>query len=186
MPKKETKRLLIIMVATNLLIIGLFIYVYNYTNNLINKSINTESDIKIELQKQDARIMMKNDLISSKTYQEKLKEYIVPSEGTVNFIKLLEQLALNSNIKSDIKNVATENDNKNILASTELIRINMDVLGEWKNVQFFITLLENYPLKIEIKNVYLNKFSENVVRGKSISQWAGNIEFTVLKYKDQQ
>jgi len=186
MPKKETKTLLIIMGIADLFIIGLFIFIYNYTNNLINESINTESNIKTELQKQDARIMMKNDLISSETYQDKLKEYIIPSGGTVDFIKLLEQLVSNSNIKSDIKNVTTENDNKDNLVGAELIRINMDVLGEWKNVQFFITLLENYPLKIEIKSISLNKFSDNVVKGRSVSQWAGNFEFTVLKYKDQQ
>ena len=115
-----------------------------------------------------------------------MKEYIIPSGGTVDFIKLLEQLVSNSNIKSDIKNVTTENDNKDNLVGAELIRINMDVLGEWKNVQFFITLLENYPLKIEIKSISLNKFSDNVVKGRSVSQWAGNFEFTVLKYKDQQ
>ena len=118
-------------------------------------------------------------------YQQELTGYLIPSGGTVDFIKTLEQLVSNSGIKSDIKTVTTENNDKTNAIGAELLRINMDVLGEWKNVQFFITLLENYPLKIEIKNISLNKFSDYTVKGKSTPQWAGNFEFTVVKYKDQ-
>ena len=60
----------------------------------------------------------------------------------------------------------------------------MNVIGEWKNVQFFLKELENYPLKITINSVSFNKYSDKVVNDKKISQWTGNFEFTVAKIKD--
>ncbi len=152
---------------------------------MIKESINDESAIKLELQKQDARILMKSDLSQSDMYQKELTDYFVPSGGTVDFIKTIEKIVSNSNIKSDIKTVTSESNDKTNVVGAELLKINMDVIGEWKNIQFFINLLEIYPLKIEIKSVSLNKFSDSMIKGKSVPQWAGNFEFTVLKLKDK-
>ncbi len=39
-----------------------------------------------------------------KMYQEKLTSYMIPSGGTVDFIKALENLTLNSGVKIQYKN----------------------------------------------------------------------------------
>jgi len=184
MPKKETKIFAAILLLVSILSAGLFIYLFVYTKNLIAESANKESDIKLELKKEDVRVLMKEDLVSSKLYQEKLMDYMIPSGGTVDFIKILEQLVLNTGLKSDIKNVSSEPYDKGNAIGAELLRVNMDVIGEWQNIQFFITSLENYPLKIDIKKIYLNKFSEYTVKGRKVPQWSGSLEFTVVKVKD--
>lgn len=184
MPKKETKTLVIIILLVNVLSIGIFIFLYYYTTNLITESVNVENDIKIELKKQDIRGFMKNDLTLGKMYQEKLTSYMIPSGGTVDFIKTLEQLVLNSGLKSDIKNVSTVPYDKGNSIGTELMLINIDVTGEWKNIQFFLTLLGNYPLKIDMNKLSLSKFSDYVIRGRNVPQWVGSFEFTIVKVKD--
>ncbi len=184
MPKKQTKKLVITLLLIDILSIGIFVFLFILTKNLIAQSINAENDIKTELKKEDARVLMKDDLVLGKTYQGKIMNYIIPSDGTVDFIKTLEGLVLNTGLKSDIKNVVEEPYNKDDSVGLDAIRINMDVLGEWKNIQFFLKLLENYPLKIDIKNMSINKFSDNIINGKKTSQWAGSFEFTVVKIKD--
>jgi len=184
MPKKKTKILIVILLVIDIISLGVFVFLFSFTKNLIAESIDKENDIKTELKKEDIRILMKGDLSLSKIYQKELANYMIPSGGTVDFIKTLEQLSLNSGVKSDIKTVASEKYNEGDSIGEELLRINMNITGEWKNVEFFLSSLENYPLKIDIKNISLDKFSEYIVKGKSIPEWAGNFEFTVVKIKD--
>lgn len=183
MPKKETKTLLIIIFLIDFIFIGGFAFLYFYTNNLSSQSTNTENDIKTELKREDGTIQMKDDLAQGKIYQEKLTGYVIPAGGTVDFIKTLENLVSNSGLKSNIKSVINEPYGNGTAIGLELIRVNMAVIGEWKNTQFFLESLENYPLKIDIKTVSLSKTS-NQISGKNVPEWTGTFEFTVVKTKD--
>jgi Tfp pilus assembly protein PilO len=184
MPKKETKILIIIILLIDIASIGAFVFLFSFTKNLIIESVNRENEIKTELKREDTMVLMKNDLELGKMYQEKLMNYMVPSGGTVDFIKTLEQIVSNSGIKSNITNVNNETYNKGDSIGAELIKINMSVTGEWKNIQFFLTSLENYPLKIDINKLSLSKFSNYVINGKNTPEWSGSFEFTVVKIKD--
>ena len=184
MPKKETKTLAILFLIIDIISIGAFVFLFTYTKNLITKAVNNEDEIKTELKKDNALVLMKDALVAGKLYQDKMLGYIVPSGGTVDFIKTVELLVSNSGLKSDIKTVVSGPYDKGNIVGAELLRVSMDVVGEWKNIQFLITSLENYPLKINITKVSLNKFSDYIVNGKKVPEWAGSFEFTVVKMKD--
>ena len=184
MPKKETKILLIIALVLNAIFIITFIIISSITKNLITKSIDTENQIIMEIKKQDTRNIMKKDLILAETLRDNLNTYVVPNAGTIDYIKKIDMLAANAAIKYNIKTVTNETQQKTDLINAEELKINMEVMGEWKNIQFFLQLLENYPLKIDIEKASFNKFSDNIVKGYNISQWSGNLEFAVLKFKD--
>jgi len=185
MPKKETKRRVIILLLVDIIFIGIFIFLFLFTKNLIAESVDKENSIKTELKKENVRILMKEDLFLAKMYQEKLSGYMISSGGIVDFIKTVEQLVLKSGLKSEIKTVIREVYDKDDSSGVELVRVNMDVLGSWKNIQFFLTSLENYPLKIDIKKAVFNKFSDYIINSQKTPQWAGSFEFTVLKIKDK-
>ncbi|MFH0755291.1 MAG: hypothetical protein V1910_01315 [bacterium] len=183
MPKKETKILLISFLLIDIISISIFIFLFSFTKNLIADSVNKEDEIKIELKKEDAKVLMKNDFILGKMYKEKLINYMIPSGGVIDFIKILEQLVLKSEIKSDIKMLGNGIYDKGNSIGAEFVKINMNVIGEWKNIQFFLMSLENYPLKIDINKISLNKISTSVKKGKTITEWSGNFEFTIVKIK---
>jgi len=186
MPRKQTKILAISLLLLDIIFLGCFVLFFTYTKDLITKSIDGENDIKTELKMEESAIVMKDDLATGRMHNEKLMNYIVPSGGTVDFIKIIEQLVSNSGIKSDIKTVVSESYDKNNTLGIEVLRVNMDIIGKWRNVLFFIELLENYPLKIEIKKVIFNKLSDSIIRGQKITEWSGNIEFTTIKIKDSK
>ena len=89
----------------------------------------------------------------------------------------------NSGLKSNIKTVVNQAYDKGNSVGTENLKINMDVIGEWKNIQFFLSLLENYPLKIDIQKVSFNKLSDSFISSKKMVSWVGGFEFTVVKFK---
>lgn len=184
MPKKRTKIILIVLFLANILIVATFTFIYISTKNLIEESVNKEDQIKTELKKENAAVIMKEDLVLAKIYQEKLNNFVINSNETVVFIELLENMIINSNLKSDIRNVSTEVYKKSGVSNMELLRVNVDVVGEWKNIQYFLNYLENYPLQINIEKVSLNRYTDYESKNKNVSQWSGSLEFTVVKNKD--
>lgn len=186
MPQKKTKTLFIALLSLNIVFLGIFLFLFNSTKSKITESLNQESEIKTQLKMDDVRVVMKEDLLLGKQYQTKLADYILPSNSTVDFIKTIETLALNSGLKSDIKTVINEPYDKGASIGAEYLRVNIDVIGDWKSVQLFIKYLETYPLKIGIKKMSLNKFSDYILRGRTIPQWSGSFEFVVVKMKDKK
>ena len=184
MPKKKTITLVIVFLLVDILSVGFFVFLYFFTTNMIMESVNTEDQVKIALKQDETRILLKDDLSQGELYQQKLMNYVIPDGGTVDFIKTIEQLVSNSGIKSNISSVADEPYDKGNSIGAELLNVDMDVIGEWKNIQFFLKLLENYPLKIDIVNASFTKVSDYTINGKKVPQWSASFEFTVVKMKD--
>lgn len=184
MPRKQTKTLVITFLIIDIISLGGFAGLLLFTNSLIIKSTVIEDEIKAVLRKQEASVLLKEDLVLSKVFQEKMASYMIPAGGTVDFIKTIETLVSKSGLQAEIKTVANEANVKTNPIGAELLKVNMNMTGEWNSIQFFIKSLENYPYKIDINKLSLNKFSNTSVKGKSITQWSGNIEFTIVKIKD--
>jgi Tfp pilus assembly protein PilO len=184
MPKKETKILVIIFLAIDIISVGTFVFLFSMTSRMIADSVSMENQISAELKMDEARTLMKNDLANGENYQNELSAYMIPSGGTVDFIKTLGQLVSNSNIKSDIKSVATEPYDKGNAIGEELLAVDISVTGEWNNIQFFMKMLENYPLRIDMQSVSFNKISDYTIGGKDVSEWSGEFQFTVVKIKE--
>lgn len=184
MPKKQTTALLITFLLIDVLSIGAFVFLFNYTTNQIAETVQIEDNLKSELKKNDTIALMKQDLFLGKMYQDKLMNYVIPSGGTVDFIKTLELLVANSGLKSNIQTVSDQPYDAGNSLGMDNIVVDMSVVGEWKNIQFFIKSLENYPLKIDITKINLNKFSDYTVKGKDVPQWSCSLELTVVKVKD--
>lgn len=184
MPKKKTKILLLILIIIDLISISAFIFIFIFTKNLIAESVSKEDQIKMELKKESAAVLMKDDLAQGKNYQAQMMNYVVASDGTVAFIELLEKIVNNNNLKLNIRNVTTEPYKKSNNSTVELLRISIDVTGEWKNVYYFLSTLENYPLQIDINKLSINKFDDTSIKGKKVPQWSGSFDFTVVKIKE--
>ncbi len=185
MPKKETKILLAVFLLLGIASMGAFVFLFSFTKNLIAESVNKSNDIKTELKKEGAETLMKDDLILGEMYQKKLEEYIIAKGGTVDFLKTLEQLISNTGLKYNINTVSSATYDKGDKMGEELLKININATGAWQNIQLFLKSLENYPLKINITKMSLNKFSDSIIKGRKVPEWSLNLDFTVVKMKDK-
>lgn len=186
MPKNSTKTLLIFLLILDLTLCIIFSGLYLYMKKEVVDSNNKEYQIKKEIQKKESRSLMQDDLKNAIYFDDKIKEFLVGRGDVAGFIKTLEDLISNSNLNYEVKNVSTKNDDSLSLIDSEQIILNVDVTGEWKNINFFLNLLENYPLQIHINKVSLVKFSDYVVKDKIMPQWLGSFQFTVVKLRDNK
>ena len=183
MLQKKTKISFIIISIIDLFFIIVFFILFLYVQKQISIITEKENSIRDEIKKAESSALMDKELLNNKNYTDKLSEYIISSNGVIDFIDILEKKISSNNLKSDVKSLVYE---AGSIPNLELARIKIDVTGEWKNVIFFLKLLENYPLKISIENVSFKKFSEYKVGSKDVPQWVGSFEFTVLKYKETE
>ncbi len=182
MPRKETKALVIILLILDLISIACFIVLFSFTKKQISDTVSKTDEIKGEIKQMEALSLMRDDISYGKNYENNLYQYIVGKNDVVGLIKVIEGLIASSKLNSDIGSITYEQSSKLTPLGAELVKINMNANGEWKNLQLFLKLLENYPLKIEIRSV---SFARSGDAGtKKAPQWTGSFEFTVVKLKD--
>ena len=186
MPNKKTKVILITLIVVDLIFVAIFSGLFLYMKNQTIDSNDKEDQIKNEIKKQESGSLMQTDLKDGKIYEDKIKEFIVGQDDIVDFIKILEGMVSSSSLKSEIKSVSSEPDDGLNAINSEYLRVNIDVTGGWGNILFFLKLLENYPLKINIDKLSFTKFSDYEVKDNKMPQWLGSFEFTVVKIKDSK
>lgn len=180
MPTKKTKIIFFTALFLNILALVCFVLIYTSMNSLIASASMKEEQIKTQIQTVDSISLMKKDLENNSARIAELSDYIIGSENTVDFIKTIETLTAQNHLVVNIKNAVPSALSNSKLES---LNISLDVTGEWKDVEYFLEILENYPLKISINNASISKTSENKVNGRVVSQWTGSFDFSVIKMK---
>ena len=183
MPKEKTKKILITFLIIDIIMIVIFSGLYMYMKKQVINSNDKENQIKNEIKKQESRSLMQDDLNDSKLYSNKIKDFIIGGEDTVGFIKIMENMVSSSNLKFEVKSVSAVSNTDLDNINSEYLKVILNVTGGWNNIQYFLKLLENYPLKIDIDKISLTKFTDYEVKGDVLPQWLGDFEFTVIKLK---
>lgn len=185
MPIQKTKKILVISFLLALLSISVFVFMFFVINSLNESSLKNSIEIEDGIKKDESLFLIKKDLEDNKVSLEKISSFIVKPDEVVDFIQTIENLALNNGLKSEVKSVSFSPFSEMNSSYLELIKVKVTVIGEWRNVLFFIKVLESHPLKIDMTNISLNKFTDYTIGGKVVPQWLGDFEFTVVKLKDK-
>ncbi len=182
MPQKKTKILLASLLITDLILAVIFFMMFSYTRSQISKTIEETNQIKIEIKKEESRSLMRKDIEDANNYKDIFNAYLIHEDDVVSFIKILESMVATSSLKSEVNSVTYQPSSTLTPIGGQLLRVNTTVTGEWKNIQFFLQLLENYPLQISIQKVSFDK-SSSEINGKKVPQWSANFDFTVIILK---
>lgn len=186
MPKQKTKIILISLTTLTAILVGMSYIIFSHTMEQIASTIDATDQIKSQIKKDEAASFMKKDIIDAAQYQNIIEGYFVQknSDGDVDLIRILEGLVATSSLQGRPDSVTNEAYPKKTLLPIEEARVRMNLTGEWKNIQYFISLLENYPLKITINQIALDQYTVYQVKGKNIPQWSAAFDISVIKLKN--
>ncbi|GEM_PF-4427642 len=115
---------------------------------------------------------------------------VVPAEGSVPFIGMIEGLAKSANVGLTVQSVGLGNPSALAPAASasafDALTLSLSVQGTWSAVYRFLNMLETLPYKTQISAVSLNQsaFSVPGTGGKSGSPqsfWSGSLSLAVLK-----
>lgn len=185
MPSKKTKKILFIWTIVTIAIASVFAFMLWTILASDKVYISKSLEIKEEIKKADSFLFIKKDVETNKDSINKIYDYIIKPEEVVNFMQKIEDLAKNNSLKSEVKSVSFEAIADTTLSNLESMKIQVSVSGDWKNVAYFLELLENYPASLNIKKVSLNNNAHVLVKNKKVSQWTGVFDFSVIKIKDK-
>ena len=180
MPRKETKALIAILLLADLAVFVSWFVIFSFTKSQVSDTVSKENQIKAEMINLDTAFLMKNDVKYGKDYENNLNDYVVASDNTSDLIKDIEDLAATSGLNANISSIDYAQSDALSPLGMNLVKIDMNTTGSWKNTNFFLDLLETYPLKIDIKNTSLTLISGPASK---VPQWSGSFEFTVVKFK---
>jgi hypothetical protein len=184
MPSEKTKKILIVWIVIAAIFAGVYSFMIWKIYVIDGTSTSKSIEIRDITKKNDSYLFMKKDIEMNKNSINKVNDYIIKADETVAFMEKIESLAKSNNLKSEVKSVSFEAIPNGDISNIEYMRIQMDVVGEWKNVEYFLELLENYPINLKIKKFSFSRV-DTTVKNKKISQWTGNFDFSVIKVKDK-
>ncbi|MBU6370633.1 MAG: hypothetical protein KGH93_00635 [Patescibacteria group bacterium] len=182
LPTKRTIAGFVIMLALAALAAGAFIALRGMFLGKVSSVVSRKAEIALVIGKTRALSAMQTSLADSASNAAALAAYIVPQNGIVDFITTLDSIIATSGVKADVGSIGVTAGGAP--AGMELVDVKASATGAWNNIEYFLTLLETYPLKIDIRSASMRQFSSYTVRGRQVPQWSLDVEFTVLKLKD--
>jgi hypothetical protein len=188
---RETKKNIAVLAILNIIIFGLFFYLF-ISIRQSDEDVSTKLvQIKRWIDRDERLQSVKNLMSETKDQREKIAKIFVQADGSVDFIETVESLGKAAGVKVEIGSVGIDASRNKIGSSTESFRFSVKTEGGWANVIHLLGLLESMPFKVSFDNVALSKISiseepslvKNKDKPQDASNWSGNFDFSVLKVK---
>ncbi len=116
---------------------------------------------------------------------DKLSSRIIPREGTVSFLEMIEKNARDIGLVASVESVNV-GEAPTLPADFEILKLKISTEGSWGDTYRFLSLLETLPYKITINTVEVRQRGEggpSETSSNNSALWIGEFSFNVIKYK---
>lgn len=176
---KPTTIQLIIVGSAFLAFIFFVIIIYYVINQ---KKTNIESlgvNLAISEKAESGNLFLKRLFDITKNERKELDAYFIAKDDTVSFIELVENLSSVAGVKISVNNVSVEQSAPK--EQFEYITLNASASGGFSKLYWFLSLLENVPIKLDIVKFV---FEESPDSEKDNKEWKMDIAVKALKFKN--
>lgn len=153
--RPNSKHYILLMVGLVSAIIASFGYWYVYRSIVVNaeNKIKVLNEIAVNNRnKENENLLIE---ISKRTEADRkvLPSYIISEDKILEFIDSVEGIEKVSSTTMNLSSISKDD-------SSEHVKVNVEIKGEWNNVRRALSLLENLPYSINIDNMNLLKSSD--------------------------
>lgn len=137
------------------------------------------SVVNHESKKESVRLLAQ-DLEKLQAEFEELESFAVgiSQKEVVSFIEKIEKLAEVSGVQSSVEKIDVIETEEGFF---EMLELTIKAFGGWGGVFHFLSLVENLPYQIDVKNIVLE--SKTSEQEDSAPEWQLQISFQTLKFK---
>ncbi len=175
----KTPLFLSVMFFCIFLFVSLFLYRAIHNNN--EKLIVKESEWNIESSKRNEIKVLNNSVATIEEERKKLETHFAQSSDIVPFLDAIEELAHQAGVKGEVTSV-------DLLKDHAGLGIGLKVLGTFNNLYRLLTLLENSPYELEVKDMDMHRDTTTSGAGsKNISapNWGATFTIKLLSFTDK-
>lgn len=173
--KSKIGKTVIILLLLNLLAAGAYVYLFTNIRNTNYESAKLSGDI-FEISASESRLKSTERLIGDiEEDLDELSTYFVGESRFVDAIQLFETIGKRADVALEITSVnfeEGENGNK-------VLSLRFDTSGSWNETVHFVSLIENSPLALAIKDTRLGH-TEDEAGGF----WRGTFRVEVLAFEE--
>lgn len=134
-------------------------------------------DIDLVLRQEQQLKSSQYIIADTEELRDELNSYFIHKNGVVDFLEKIERFGDDSSVLVEVTSVDIEP----ILISTEIeskIVDNLNIValveGEWRDVFYFLNLIESQPLHVSVEQINIENRD---------GDWTMNIDFNALKLK---
>lgn len=161
MKNQKIKRLLTAFILIDLLILGVYGYLF-FTVNSKNKEIAALYAVSHKEASDNERIKeLLRTLKETEKERNMLSAYFITKTNAVAFIERIEMIGKNADVNVTINSVADGEKDKSAL------QLNFSATGNFPNMYHFIALIESTPYKIALKKADIQKMTDR-------ARWKGD------------
>ncbi len=153
---KKIKTYLIIVILLNIVTIAIYSAMLYFVKVEKSEIVVLEENIENKQQLEQNASSIKHLILDTKKERSELNSYLVDSNELVGFIEKLESVGKHSGVSVKLSSVEEKKEDG-------LITINLSADGKWKEVAYFLKLIEALPKKINIERVVFTKLKKKVL-----------------------
>lgn len=180
---KGSKKILIIILFLNFVILAVYFLLFFSIKNKNEKTSILLNEIKTQTIKEAEFKLIENNLKETEIDRKKINSYFIQEgeEGVVLFVEYIENMGKISGVNLDVKSISFKEFDSNKINSEsqnifENMKVSLVVEGEWSDVIYFLKLLESSLYSMSFDKVYLEK--EEV---ENSFLWKGTFNLNIIK-----
>jgi len=183
----KTKQILlttiVLVIVVSIAYIMLFLNIKEKNNAVSLLTNEVDSVLQKEIKLRSVKYLIKD----TQDDRMKLDSYFVADDEIINFIKMIEDLGIESNAEVEITNVSigvVDEKAVNKDKINELLNIDFKMGGSFVEMFHFLSMFEKLPFKIDVKRVNFEKIPDRDIEiDKSLEPWKGFFSVTAVKLK---
>lgn len=183
-------QLLLVAVCLNLAVIAIYYYLYTQVQQKNQNIAELKANIEDLTAQKESLKLARDNISETALLQKEIDNYIIPKDGLVKFLNLLETLGSENRLVSSVSTVVMSDSpvNPDIF---QFLNVELEVFGSWADVYHFAALIELLPYKVSVSVMKLEKISSDVIKvttgnQKQISTagrpWKGTFSLKILKF----
>ena len=171
------KTLLFISVAVLLLGSFAFIFLYQKINDNNQKTQQSTISLQTEARRRDDIASLDRVLQKIVPDRTLLESHFIKSSDVVPFLNMIEKLAKEAGVSSQIDSVDTKVDNSGLI-------VNLKASGRFEAIYKFLTLLENSPYVLDFASMDIHRLSSPVTSDKNVknASWEAVFKIQLLSF----
>lgn len=148
-----------------------YYFIYNKTLELAHSYVRDMGDVNSEGDKHQKEQELVRVYESTKESRLKISTFLIHEDKIVNFIETVENIGDSSNTKTEISSINN---------GDGVVKAKVTSSGSWSGVMTALSLIENLPFSVVIKNVRLSAMSGLDKKG---SGWELSLDIEAVSIK---
>lgn len=166
------------LVILNIALLAAYVFLFGFILNKKDMIAEATSRLDVEQLREEQLSVLRNSFRETEQDRNALARYFINKEQLVLFIEKIESVGKRANAFVRFRFV-------NIREAENILTMEFEAVGSFKELFYFLQLIENLPVRISFEKFLLDKeIPRNFEKRKDSDDWHALISIAVLSFEN--